>query len=336
MGSPLSWEIAVYDVNIEYLYQAARLGTMRAAAQLLGLSASSISRQITQLEAEIGAAVIEHGSHRVRLTEVGQLLVDYYGAQLSQRATFEARLSDLKGLRIGRISLAVGEGFVGADLSAVLARFVSKHPGLQVDVRVLAASNEVAKLVVEDEAHLWLVIANCSDRRISVVGSVSLPLCAIMVPSHPLAHRASVTLRELSQYALCLPEESFRTRQLLKLSETAQRITLQPSVACNSIALLKALLRSGELCTLLPPLGVADELARGELTVVSVNGFALPETSAQVITRLGRQLLPAPLSLSPVLKGYLQRSALRLSRVPEPALRTAGRLLSQPYDTYAG
>src|SRR3569833_368684 len=172
MGSPLSWEIAVYDVNIEYLYQAARLGTMRAAAQLLGLSASSISRQITELEAEIGAAGIEHGSHRVRLTEVGQLLVDYYGAQLSQRATFEARLSDLKGLRIGRISLAVGEGFVGADLSAVLARFVSKHPGLQVDVRVLAASNEVAKLVVEDEAHLGLVFDTCSDPRIRVVGSV--------------------------------------------------------------------------------------------------------------------------------------------------------------------
>ena len=319
----------MYDVNIEYLYQAARLGTMRAAAQLLTVSASSISRQITQMEAEIGAAVIEHGSHRVRLTEVGQLLVDYYQAQLLQRETFEARLSDLKGLRSGRISLAVGEGFVGVDLSALVARFVSKHPGLRVDVHVLAASSDVAKLVVEDEAHLGLVFDTCSDPRIRVVGSVSLPLCAIMVPSHPLANRAGVTLSELSQYALCLPEESFRTRQLLGWSEKAQRITLQPSVTCNSIALLKALLRSGNLCTLLPPLGVADELARGELSVVPIDGFALHNTSAQVITRLGRQLLPAPLSLTPVLKAYLERSSLRLSRVPEPARpRIAGRLLS--------
>lgn len=307
----------MYDVSVEYLYEAARLGTMRAAAQLLTVSPSSISRQITQLEAEIGAAVFEHGSRKIRLTEVGQLLVDYYKAQMSQREVFEARLSDLKRLRRGRISLAVGEGFVGTALSGLLARFVGRHSGLQVDVRVLAASNDVARLVVEDEAHLGLVFDACSDPRVRVVGAVSLPLCAIMVPSHPLAHRSSVTLFELSQHALCLPEDSLRTRQLLKQMESAQRITLQPSVTCNSIALLKSLLRSGELCTLLPPLGVADELARDELSVVPVEGVTLHETAAQVITRLGRQLLPAPLSLVPVLKGYLEDSAVRLGSIPQ-------------------
>jgi DNA-binding transcriptional LysR family regulator len=308
----------VHDVNIEYLYEAARLGTMRAAAQLLTVSPSSISRQITQLEAEIGAAVIEHGSREIRLTEVGRLLLDYYKEQLSQRETFHARLSDLKGLRSGRIGLAVGEGFVGSAFSALLGGFVSKHPGLQVDVRVLAASSDVARLVVEDEADLGLVFDTCSDPRLRVLGSASLPLCAIMMPSHPLARRPGVTLRELSQHALCLPEDALRTRQLLRQSEAAQRITLQPSVTCNSIALLKALLRSGELCTLLPPLGVADELARGELSVVPINGFALHDTSAQVITRLGRRLLPAPVSLIPVLKRYLEHSALQLSSLPQP------------------
>ena len=307
----------MYDVSVEYLYEAARLGTMRAAAQLLTVSPSSISRQITQLEAEIGTAVFEHGSRKIRLTEVGQLLVDYYKAQLSQREMFEAQLADLKRLRRGRISLAVGEGFVGTALSGLLARFVNRHSGLQVDVRVLAASNDVARLVVEDEAHLGLVFDACSDPRVRVLGAVSLPLCAIMVPSHPLAHRAGVTLLELSQHALCLPEDSLRTRQILKQMEIAQRVTLQPSVTCNSIALLKSLLRSGELCTLLPPLGVADELARDELSIVPIEGVALHETAAQVITRLGRQLLPAPLSLVPVLKSYLEDSALRLGSFPQ-------------------
>jgi DNA-binding transcriptional LysR family regulator len=308
MGRLLSREAAVYDANIEYLYEAARLGTMRAAAQRLTVSASSISRQITQLEAEIGAAVIEHGSHRIRLTEVGQLLVDYYEAQLSQREMFEGRLSDLKGLRSGRISLAVGEGFVGTALSTLVSRFVGRHPGLKLDIRVLAASSEVATLVVDDDAHIGLVFDTCGDPRIRVMGAVNVPLCAIMVPSHPLARRGAVTLSELSQYALCLPEDSFRTRQLLKQAEAAQRITLQPSVTCNSISMLKALLRSGNLCTLLPPLGVADEIERGELSAVPIDGFALHETAAQVITRLGRQLLPGPLSLTTALKGFLERT----------------------------
>jgi hypothetical protein len=67
----------------------------------------------------------------------------------------------------------------------------------------------------------------------------------------------------------------------------------------------------------LPRLGVADELARGELSAVPIEGCALHETSAQVITRLGRQLLPGPLSLIPVLKGYLEHPALRSSSIPE-------------------
>jgi DNA-binding transcriptional LysR family regulator len=328
-GHAVQKESIVYDVSIEYLYEAARLGTMRAAAQLLTVSPSSISRQITQLEAEIGVAVFEHGSRRICLTEVGQLLVDYYKAQLSQREIFEARLTDLKRLRRGRISLAVGEGFVGTALSAVLARFVSRHSGLQVDVRVLAASSDVARLVVEDEAHLGLVFDACSDPRTRVVGAVNLPLCAIMVPTHPLAHRSGVTLAELSQHALCLPEDSLRTRQLLKQMEIAQRITLQPSVTCNSIALLKSLLRTGELCTLLPPLGVADELARDELSIVPIEGVCLHETSAQVITRLGRQLLPAPLSLVPVLKSHLEDSARLLGSIAQqPRTCSPARLLA--------
>ncbi len=319
----------MYDINIEYLYEAARLGTMRAAAQWLTVSPSSVSRQITQLEEEIGAAVFEHGARTIRLTEAGQLLVDYYKEQRLQRELFLARLADLKRLRRGRVSLAVGEGFLSNAFSAELARFAGRHSGLQVDVRVLAASSEVARLVVEDEADLGLVFDACADPRVRVAAAVSLPLCAIVVPSHPLARQSAVTLGELSQHALCLPEDSSRTRQILEQMELAQGITLQPGVTCNSIALLKSLLLAGDLCTLLPPLGVADELARGELRVVPIDGHALPDTSAQLITRLGRRLLPAPLSLTPVLKSYLDHSAARLVSLPrQPGHAVPARLLA--------
>ncbi len=146
----------MHELNLQYLYEAARLGSMRAAADLLAVAASSISRQIAQLEGEVGTALIERGARRLRLTEAGRLLIEYHEAQLTQREIFEARLSDLKGLRTGRISLAVGEGFVGTPLSTLINGFVCKNPGLQLDVHILASSREVARLVVEDEAHLGL------------------------------------------------------------------------------------------------------------------------------------------------------------------------------------
>jgi DNA-binding transcriptional LysR family regulator len=308
----------VNDLNLQYLYEAARLGSMRAAADLLTVAASSVSRQIAQLEAEVGTALIEHGARRIRLTEAGRLLIEYHEAQLAQRELFESRLSDLKGLRTGRISLAVGEGFVGSPLSALINGFVRKHSGLQVDVRILASSREVARLVVEDEAHLGLAFHACDDPRIRVLTSISLPLCAVMLPSHPLAQQASVTLSELVRYPMCLPECSFRTRQILKEVEIAEQVTLHPSVTSNSIVLLKNLLQSGDLCTLLPLLAVAEEVERGDFVAIPVDGAALYGTSVHLISRLGRRLAPAPLSLVGQLTVYLDRYALRLNTIISP------------------
>lgn len=293
------------DLNVRYLYEAARLGSMRAAADHLDVAVSSISRQISQLEAEVGVSLIEHGRRSVMLTEAGRLLIEYYTEQRAHRENFERRLSDLKGLRAGRVRLAIGEGFIGAPLSGVLSRFVARHGGLSLDVRVTASSSEVARLVVEDEAHLGLAFQSSDDPRIRVLASVRHPLCVIARPSHPLARFKSVRLAELTAFPLCLPESSLRTRQLLKEAEVAERVSLQPGITSNSLLLLRNLLGSGDLITLMPLLAVMEEVERGELIAIPLISSVLQETSVHVICRLGRHLTPAPLRLLDKLVAYL-------------------------------
>ncbi len=104
-----------------------------------------------------------------------------------------------------------------------------------------------------------------------------------------------------------------RTRQILSEVEAAERVTLQPGVTSNSIVFLKSLLLSSDLCTLLPLLAVAEEVERGDFIAVPVDGAALHGTSIHLISRLGRRLTPAPLSLVDVLTVYLDRYALRSS-----------------------
>lgn len=302
------------DLNVRYLYEAARLGSMRAAADHLDVAVSSISRQISQLETEVGVSLIEHGRRSVMLTEAGKLLIEYYTEQRDHRETFERRLADLKGLRAGRVRLAIGEGFIGGPLSGVLSRFVAKHTGLNLDVRVTASSSEVARLVVEDEAHLGLAFQSSDDPRIRVLASVRHPLCLIARPSHPLARQTSVHLAELSAYPLCLPESSLRTRQLLKEAEVAERVSLQPGITSNSLLLLRNLLCSGDVVTLMPLLAVMEEVERGELVAIPLVSSMLQETSVQVICRLGRHLTPAPLRLMDKLVAYLNRYERCLER----------------------
>lgn len=294
------------DLNLRYLYEAAKLGSMRAAADSLGVAVSSVSRQISQLEADMGIGLIEHGRRNIKLTETGLLLIEHYSEQLRLNEAFDAKLSDLKGLRTGRIHLAIGEGFIGQPLSNLLIRFNAKHPGLFIDVHMSASSNEVVRMVAEDDAHLGLVFQSSDDPRIRVLASVRQPLCAVMNIDHPLAAHKSLKLADLVSHRLCLPEPSLRTRQLLQTAESIERVSLQPSVASNSITLLKSLLESGQFFTLLPVLAVSKEVESRRFAAVPIDSSALQDAAVQLICRLGRRLPPAPLRMLNALTTYLE------------------------------
>jgi DNA-binding transcriptional LysR family regulator len=309
------------EFNLRYLYEAAKLGSMRAAADTLGVAVSSVSRQISQLEAEVGIALIEHGRRTIRLTEAGQLLVEHYSEQLRLGEALDARLSDVKGLRTGRIQLAIGEGFIGEPLSMLLIRFNARHPGLLINVHMSASSNEVARLVAEDDAHLGLVFQPSDDPRIRVLASVRQPLCAIMKRDHALAAHALLKLADLKPYRLCLPEPSFRTRQLLRAAESAEGVSLAPGITSNSISLLRDLLHSGEFFTLLPVLAAKKEVDSGQFLAVPMDSSALQDASVQLICRLGRRLPPAPLRMLSALMAYLEACG---ARIDAAATATAG------------
>lgn len=294
------------ELNLRYLYEAAKLGSMRAAADSLGVAVSSVSRQISQLEEDLGLALIEHGRRSIKLTQTGELLIEHYSDQLRLNEAFEAKLSDIRGLRTGRIQLAIGEGFIGEPLSNMLARFNARHPGLFINVHMAASSNEVVSLVSADDAHLGLVFQSSDDPRIRVLASVRQPLCAVMKADHPLAAHKLLKLMDLETHRLCLPESSFRTRQLLQTAEADEGVFLQPSLTSNSLTLLKSLLNASEFFTVLPVLAVSKEVENGQLTAVPIDSPALHEASVQLIARLGRRLPPAPMRMVSALTTYLE------------------------------
>jgi len=296
----------VQELNLRYLYEAAKLGSMRAAADSLGVAVSSVSRQISQLEEDLGLALIEHGRRNIKLTQTGELLIEHYSDQLRLNEAFEAKLSDIRGLRTGRIQLAIGEGFIGQPLSNMLARFNAKHPGLFINVHMSASSNEVVSLVAADDAHLGLVFQSSDDPRIRVLASVRQPLCAVMKIDHPLAAHKLLKLQDLETHRLCLPGSSFRTRQLLQIAEADEGVSLQPSLTSNSLTLLKSLLNVSEFVTVMPLLAVSKEIENGQFAAVPIDSPALHEASVQLISRLGRRLPPAPLRMISALTTYLQ------------------------------
>ena len=278
-----------HDNRLRYLAEAVRGGTMRAASENLNVAASSISRQIAQLEEELGVPLIERNRRPLKLTEAGELALSYYREFTMQQEAFISHVRDLKGLKGGTVRLAVGEALIGDLLLDVLRHFMAQYPDIRIYIRT-AGTADVVAMVLEDEAHMGMVFQPEPDAKIRVRASSDQPLKVIVRPGHPLSKRHSLTMTDLAGERLGLPEPSFRIRQILGAAESAEHVFLTPVLVSNSLMVLKEFARSGLGITVLPGIAAHSEVASGSLIAVPINHPALMHTSASVITRLGRQL----------------------------------------------
>jgi DNA-binding transcriptional LysR family regulator len=298
----------ITDAKLRYLVEAAALGSMRAAGDKLEVAVSSISRQIANLEQELGLLLIERGRRSIKLTEAGELALQYYRESIAHREALDSSFQALRGLRGGKIQLAIGEGFVSA-LSSLLQKFVTKNAGVLLSVST-ASTLDVIRNVVDDEAHIGLVFHAPADPRLSVRCSIPQPIKLIVHPENLLAKATSVTLKQLSDQRLCMPESGFRIRHIVNMAEAQERVSLSPRISTNSLHLLREMVKSGEYVTLLPEIAAISEIKSRELVSIPVDSSALQSTSVNVVCRLGRALPMAPAALLPLLESAL-RNLLR-------------------------
>lgn len=125
--------------------RVARLGSFSRAARDFGLSQPSVSRIISELEGEIGAALVTRTTRAVMLTEVGldylariePLLDGLEEADCVARGTDELR---------GRLKIGLSSSFGVREVIPALPAFMSRHGGVHVD---LAFDDQYQNLVVE-------------------------------------------------------------------------------------------------------------------------------------------------------------------------------------------
>ena len=116
--------------TLGYFLTVAREGNITRAAGLLHLTQPTLSRQLKQLEEEVGAPLFQRGGHKLTLTAQGQLLLRRAQeiVSLAQRAKEELRLRE--GDLAGRVFLGSGELRGSAFLAQMAADFHRAHPGV--------------------------------------------------------------------------------------------------------------------------------------------------------------------------------------------------------------
>jgi DNA-binding transcriptional LysR family regulator len=140
--------------RLKLLLELSRLGSMRAVAEKLGYTTSTVSQQLAVLAREAGATLIEPDGRRVRLTPAGRRLADHAVTIL---AAVEAARTDLdpSAEPAGTVRVAGFATAIRRSLLPIVARLSRDHP----DVRLRIYEHEPVEafaLLAADDADLAL------------------------------------------------------------------------------------------------------------------------------------------------------------------------------------
>lgn len=120
--------------RLAVLQAVALHGSLSAAADELGYTASAISQQIATLEREVDARVLERHARGVRLTEAGQVLVGHAERLLAGAAAASAELDELRHGERGEVRLGWFTTSGAALLPQAIARLAHEVPGVQLEL----------------------------------------------------------------------------------------------------------------------------------------------------------------------------------------------------------
>jgi DNA-binding transcriptional LysR family regulator len=237
------------------------LGYRRAAANL-HISQPALSKQIKELETQVGARLLHRNTGGVRLTEAGAVLLEetrdiLERVEMAVTATQEADAGRGGHLTIGSLG-AISASFLPVSLAAFRARF----PQVEVELHEASMPDQISALTA-GTIHLGFVTAQgvSIPSHLATVEVLVARLAVAIGREHRFARRPAVSLSELAEESiLCLGDAGHHDlhQKFVAAIFNARGIRHRPIKRVNSYESLVALVAGGHGVSMLLPLNLAQ------------------------------------------------------------------------------
>ncbi len=231
---------------LRYFLEVAEAGSFRRAGDSLRIAASAVNRQVSLLEADLGAALFERGRgrNRLRLTAAGEILARYARTALNEVERARYEIEALQGLRAGNIILGAPETLGREFLPTFLAGFHAAYP--RISFRIVAdVSPRLIEMLLEDEIEIAFVHLPNLPPAAEVVAQIDRKRYLMTRADHPLAKRSTVRLSDLADVPMVMPDHGTSTRAFYDRIFAKLRVRPRSIVTATSYEMLRSAARVG-------------------------------------------------------------------------------------------
>jgi len=287
----------MHDLNDLYYYvQIVDHGGFAQAGRALGISKSTLSRRIAQLEERLGVRLLQRSTRRFAVTDIGHTYYQHCKAMLVEAQAAQEAIDIVRADPQGIVRLSCPIALLHADVGAMLADFMRANPRVQIH---LEATNRPIDLISESIdvalrarrpplADSELILRVLARRSQCLVASPAL-VQQQGQPTHP------EELGDWPSLSLGPPQENHRWT-LVTPSGEELIITHQPRFVTSDMTALRQAAVTGVGVVQLPTMLLREQLADGTL-VQLLPDWRPPGEVVHAVFPSRRGLLPAVRSL---------------------------------------
>lgn len=232
------------------------------AARRLGVSKAQISKQVGQLEAELGVRLLHRTTRRVSASSDGRAYFERCHPLLAELDELDTAVRSSDVRPCGELRVTAPITFAELYLMPAVSDFSRRYS----KVRLILELTDRFLDLVEERIDVAIRIGSLSESSLVArkLGSMSMVVCA--APDYLAVHGEPTQVGELAHHA-CVHDSNYPggTRWVLGQGENVVSAEVSPRIVVNSARAARALLLAGHGIGYLPSFAVTDDLAQGRL-----------------------------------------------------------------------
>ncbi len=183
--------------QLKYFIKVAELEHVSEAAASLHVAQSAVSRQIANLESELGVDLFIRGGRNIRLTPVGEIFLKRVRNALTELNKAEHDIVEFLNPESGTIRLGFPTSLAAKKLPNVITEFRKEHPqiGFQLHQGSIQEIKDAVKIGQIDVAFVSPVPLNDEDLRGEILFTETI--AAVLPATHSLASEKHLRLDQL-------------------------------------------------------------------------------------------------------------------------------------------
>jgi LysR family cyn operon transcriptional activator len=296
--------------QLEAFATIAECGSFRVAAERLGIAQPSISLRIRDLERAVGAPLFLRGKGGVRLSEAGQVMLQYVQRGFDVFREMELRLATGDPLS-GVLRLGSSNTFALSCLPALLTALEERQPKLNVELTI-TNSTTLRALLEASKLDVAFLVDTPMPAHVKIEPIAACEIGWFASPTARFGTRAARPADVATRRIITLPPPSpFHT--IISDWFAAGGAPLPTLSTCNDMATIVRLVRAGVATSVLPACVLEIELQAGAIVRVRTapplapltisaatqsslrgHGDIIVSIARDVIARGGARLTPIP------------------------------------------